>query len=374
MVLAYAGFTFSAAAIGDVACAYDKTITGCSIEYPLGQINRVTFGGANGILVPGGVNSLVYSDQVLDSVTGKVLKIPAGAKFIEHVSYTRSDGGTTWDMPQEVWNSFDGNSDPNLGEYSNYHTGADASQTAFAANPYKAINLRQAWGACGIFADGVAPFVSVLIDGDSIATGSGGDNTTVKIENTGYVARGLGSNVAGGSGCVIPYMRMTCPQASLDSSINSQGSYSLMANGRVTHVIQEMLINNVFGSNSFEMIQSKLLTQWLLWRARGVKVIQCTALPATDSTDGWATVANQTVRATEAVRVKINDWIRTVPWPLEAVFDAADRVEVDASGALARNGGRWIVSLGQPTPDGTHPSPVVAAAAAAAIDKTKLFL
>lgn len=100
---------------------------------------------------------------------------------------------------------------------------------------------------------------------------------------------------------------------------------------------------------------------------------QSTITPWTTNTDNWATLANQTVKPFEAIRVALNERLRAgapmttahvattagaadaiyvsqTGHPIRVIFDAADKME------SSRNSGKFRVDLGQPTADGVHMS------------------
>lgn len=150
----------------------------------------------------------------------------------------------------------------------------------------------------------------------------------------------------------------------------------------------------MLGTNDFAQAGVTLtsLAPWLvaLWKqiaARGLATWACTLPPRTTSTDAYVTTANQTVNASDAVRVGLNTWLRAgapldpttltyVPvgtggavlagaadHPLRGYFDTADTVE------SARNSGKWAnVSGVALTGDGLHPSDTGQALMAAAVN------
>jgi lysophospholipase L1-like esterase len=100
-----------------------------------------------------------------------------------------------------------------------------------------------------------------------------------------------------------------------------------------------------------------------MFNKMGLPVFQNTITPSTTSTDSWATTGNQTPESSNAVRVQVNDWIRTVPSPLSGYFEIADLAET------ARNSGIWKAGY---TSDGLHPNATGHSALAAGIDVSKL--
>jgi hypothetical protein len=124
-----------------------------------------------------------------------------------------------------------------------------------------------------------------------------------------------------------------------------------------THILDCTLINDVTQSRTVAQMQADVLAQAYKFMSRGINYLKATCAPLADSTDGWFTVANQTPRANEANRVGINNWLRdtsasgfvsqanaqvaTIPGAGRAfVIEMCAAYEVDATGALALNGGR----------------------------------
>lgn len=124
----------------------------------------------------------------------------------------------------------------------------------------------------------------------------------------------------------------------------------------ISHAICDYGINDVTAGSSLAVIQANLTICWMTLAQRGIKVYQTTLGPHTTSSDSWATTVNQTVTIHEAVRVAVNDWIRTTPAPLSGFFELADTVET------AHNSGKWINNgvANTYTSDGLHPSAAAA--------------
>lgn len=127
---------------------------------------------------------------------------------------------------------------------------------------------------------------------------------------------------------------------------------------------------------------------------RGIRAYVCTIGPSTSSTDNWATLVNQTVNASDAIRIAYNGWIRAgcpvdnatsltpvavgtggallagqTGHPVAGYFEVADTIE------SARDSGKWKVDGNANTYafDGTHPFTGGHAAMSAAIN-TALFV
>lgn len=88
--------------------------------------------------------------------------------------------------------------------------------------------------------------------------------------------------------------------------------------------------NDIYNSRTLAQIQADILTTTASLKAMGHKVVVCTVTPRTTSTDGWLTLANQSITspALDTVRQQLNAWLRTTADPsLFAVFDCAAQVE-----------------------------------------------
>jgi hypothetical protein len=89
-----------------------------------------------------------------------------------------------------------------------------------------------------------------------------------------------------------------------------------------------------------------LMGEWMTYFNAGKKVFQCTYTPITTSTDSWTTVNGQTVVASESVRVQLNNWFYTLPFPLSGVIPLCEAVGTGTNYSL------WQTNL---TTDGLHP-------------------
>lgn len=111
-----------------------------------------------------------------------------------------------------------------------------------------------------------------------------------------------------------------------------------LANAYFTDVIVEHGANE--GSDTLATRQANLAIIYALFPT--LRIYGCTVTPNTTSSDSWATVANQTIVWDLAA---FNDWIRTRPVPLVAVFEISDLV------SNAHNSNKWIPGY---TVDGVH--------------------
>ena len=194
---------------------------------------------------------------------------------------------------------------------------------------------------------------AIFIIGDSIATGSG-DSSNTSTGCMGYIERGLALQY--------PIHRASLP--------NDKG-YIVANNIMPKRFIFSQYCNIAicqYGVNDLRYyteneIKDALLKLWEELNARGMKVYQCTITPVTTSIDEWVTTENQTTAEYNNIRVSLNEWIRTKPYPLSGYFEIADLAET------SRNSGIWKASY---TDDGTHPNVTGHTALSVGIDTTKL--
>lgn len=200
---------------------------------------------------------------------------------------------------------------------------------------------------------------AVLIVGDSIASGQG------DTQELGFIVRALDS-------AKIPWMRVSMP---------GEASYGFKGLGRMyrafmckyaTHAIIQYGVNDLNSFRTYEQFKADLQDIWNFLNQRGLKLYQTTLTPKTTSTDGWTTTANQTLATpleswgtdpATSVRYRINEFIRTIPAPLNGVFDVTLKVET------AKNSGIWLPNM---VGDGVHPNSNGAIALSTGVDVSLL--
>ncbi|QFP94468.1 minor tail protein [Gordonia phage Keitabear] len=191
--------------------------------------------------------------------------------------------------------------------------------------------------------------VALFAPGDSIIQGVG-DSGAEPTTDGGWVARALNGQ--------IPFVNVGRASETADQFVpgNTRRLGRMQLADYCTHALVGYGINDVKGDATVAQIQARLTARWTELAARGLKVLQPTLTPVTTGT--FATPEGQVKQSAsrEAVRIAVNDWIRTTPAPLTDYVEIADAVET------ARNSGIWKNNY---TGDGTHPSPEGAAAAAA---------
>lgn len=186
---------------------------------------------------------------------------------------------------------------------------------------------------------------SVLIAGDSIAA----ETNIVTPGDTSYMTRAC--MLAG-----YATTRISEGGERLFQIIASSTSWKRLRHARhCTHVISNYGTNDIYASvRSLAQLKADTLAMCGMWRNLGLKAFQCTVLPRPTSTDGFMTLANQTIASAplEAVRTGFNDWLLDASaggamaqsnGALVGVLDPCALIEVNAAGALTHNGGFWKV-------------------------------
>ena len=229
----------------------------------------------------------------------------------------------------------------------------------------------------------------VVALGDSIPDGAGDTGTgSEPTNNNGFISRACWGKYGLVKLC-FPGRRVAQEVAS--AAYRQRGPLAMLGK----NAICEYATNDIGNGDSLATIQANLIAFWNLYSNTGRRLFQTTIVPRTTSTDSWATVANQTVRSGESVRLALNTWLRAgapmaagvavavgtagalvagnAGHPLCAIFDVAAAVEVNASNVLTLNGGFWITTgaANYPTADGIHPSRATSILMSAAVDDTK---
>lgn len=119
---------------------------------------------------------------------------------------------------------------------------------------------------------------------------------------------------------------------------------------KYTHLLCEHGANDV-STDQLGTVQSNAIKYWTMMRDAGIGAIyQTTTLPQTTSTDGFATVENQTPKATEPVRLAWNRWLRD-----GAPTIAGEAVAVGATGLRVGQEGHLLKSIYDCAPWPSHP-------------------
>ncbi|MBS7546261.1 SGNH/GDSL hydrolase family protein [Ancylobacter oerskovii] len=324
-----------------------------SIEYPAGVKTLLTFSKRR----QGRVD--MASEACSDFLE---INIPAGAEFWICAAEYMSAGYLCKNMAMNTA----------IGEGSTASTtrvadrteqiGSDPASRSSNTWPQRIISRTTHGGVCSL--------------GDSIVDGTG-DSFTTPLADTaaagdgwGLIGRAVSNRRAHINGGVAGDDLETCIQGGNTNFRMSQLAY-------VKNGIMEWGVNSISNGATLTAMRVNMLTLWnraATFKRPDGRLFQTTIGPNTTSTDSWATLANQTVKAGEAVRVAVNDWLRAgapilggVPvdagtvgaiiagqagHPLYHVFDTASAFE------SSLNSGKWKVdgTAFKYTGDGLHPN------------------
>lgn len=123
------------------------------------------------------------------------------------------------------------------------------------------------------------------------------------------------------------------------------------------YVVTNLVINDLFGGQTWQQVAANHLLLAKQFQARGTKYFVTTCTPNTTSTDGFTTASGQSTTAIETNRSNWNLWVRggmqvdgsgapvlsggTPNTFIAGYYDQAAPVEVNSSNVLTPNGGRW---------------------------------
>ncbi|ELB87336.1 hypothetical protein Rwratislav_40360 [Rhodococcus wratislaviensis IFP 2016] len=217
------------------------------------------------------------------------------------------------------------------------------------------------------YVNGYVPTAGIFGDSIQAGTGDGGYGRN----DGGYLVRAPtaqpGTSYSFPTTPVVPFFRLARGGESLNqfltqaSALGAVPTYSHVRN-KMSSLVSTVLF--AYGTNDLGGTLATLKTQYIQaansFLRKGKYFVGCTLLPRTTSTDGWSTAANQTVTAVESDRAAFNTWLRdgtfasaTVNPAGCAIFDGAAAVEVNSSGVLTLNGGRWKPASGSVVATGT---------------------
>ncbi len=199
----------------------------------------------------------------------------------------------------------------------------------------------------GIPATGVRLDPCVLVDGDSNAVGFGDRRGSA--EHLGWARRLLD-----GRGPVVNVST---------SGATAQGALAAHAVERRNQLLSAAIpgiaavalgTNDLQRGGSLKPVQAALSRYWRHLAGEGWRVVAVTIPPVTDSDDGWASPQGQTCAPGHRERRALNEWLRSRPAPVDAVWDLAEVVEAEPQ--------MWRPGM---TLDGIHLSPLGHTAVAA---------
>lgn len=333
-----------------------------AIEDAAGILHRVTFNGQAEIaLVP---MATVFSDPV-------GIGYSAGGRFRTRTFVRVANVG------EQVPRAY-------LTKNSPYVDGFASDDQTTVSSPTWSTDGGFHFGPAGVFAEFTDATCVIAALGDSITAGQ--NDATANADKQGWLMRALNNQY--------PYINLAAPaDTAAGFKPPSTGATSrkprVLLMGGCNYAVVLYGTNDLGTGQNVAQLQGGLVAVWRASALRGQKVIGCTIPPSTTSSDGFTTLGNQTVAASNSVRTGFNDWLRAsapvdpttgvavaigtsgaltvgqTGHPLWAYWELADTVE------SARNSGKWRVDQGAIT-DGTHPNAAGAALMAAGADLTKL--
>lgn len=282
-----------------------------------GVAYQLKFSASTSGTIPNG--GWLISDAV--SVT-----IPAGAKF-----YIRSY--QTFSVARLSRSPYTNTRDVTNGDAVNL-TAAD--QTMTGTVPDAGTNIAGQWPVVIL---GSSSLPAVLLIGDSRLVCDGiGDSYTDGVGFVSYIERSIA-----------PYFAET--NLGLDGDTAANFATRTVTNSifqYFTHVICEHGINDINTDGaSAATVLTRLQAVYAMF-TNGQKIYQTTLDPLSSSTDSWATTANQTTNANNAVRVSVNTSVRAGLANVANYFDPCSVTE------SSLNSGKWSVTGGAYTFDGIH--------------------
>jgi lysophospholipase L1-like esterase len=319
-------------ATGDVANPDTITIK-ASIDLGGGVLIPVRFNGKKTIDIDGG--GFVTSDEI-------GINLAKGTTFFAR-TYVSVASGKKWVKGSSAWINGEGK-----------HQGADVTEggalniVADNGGYYKPVAIL---GKVSV--KKTVPKAALLV-GDSIMWGTG-DSTSSR-DFIGYTQTALYNKRQ-----MVVISRPS--ETAQGFNVVTNRMFRMQSAKYCGFVVSNYGINDIRASRTLAQLQSDLMAVWNMFDKMGLPVYQNTITPSTTSTDSWVTTGNQTPESSNAVRVQINDWIRTLPAPLSGYFEIADLAET------ARNSGIWKAGY---TSDGLHPNATGHTALAAGIDVSKL--
>jgi hypothetical protein len=307
----------------------------CFIEYPAGSFTPVLFGGSATGSIPAA--GLLNNDPVTP-ITGPV---PAGTRFWVHPIRVSGSAGNM------ALSELPANASALVGITDTAYTysGSGDPPARGAANASN-VHLRPAAITGTIAAANASGFV---ITGDSIAFGQGNISAVGAKGGSGFIAQGLDKRYS--------YTKWA------KGGMTGVQLAALAANARIialrdackcTDVISEWGGGDLRDGWTVPQITTGYQTVYSLFP--GKRIGQTTVIPRTDSSDGWATVANQTAKTDGnwADEIPLNTAIRAIPTGATYYIETSDA-------ASSAHDSRKHAAPPVPNTDGVHPNDYTAA-------------
>ncbi|PVX61217.1 SGNH/GDSL hydrolase family protein [Paraburkholderia unamae] len=312
---------------GDFPIGADRT-TKCTVEYNGAIVGNITFGGQ-----PTGTVydfSSLESDEITLSTT-----IPSGALF--YIREYSTTTGTT--MPLSSFSTLIGANTAN-GTCFQYGTSGITDLTG-SPGTFTSTDSFAFTAPVAVWATGVA-VPTIAIFGDS--RNEGWYDAFATSMDVGETARSIGPTRA--------YTNLARGLETI-ASVSNGGMVQrrAIAQAYCSHIFQNYGVNDLFNGGSTPQ-QILNWMQEIRGQFPGKWFNQTTMMGETTSTDGWATVQNQTLASTlvEPSRRQLNNYLRNVNGIFDNVYDVSSVFET------AHNTGIWKAP--GYTGDGIHQTPV----------------
>lgn len=316
-----------------------------TIEYPEGVFHPTMWGGVRELVTAS--NSNYIADVVVSSVTGQPLEIPAGAKFWERTVYisTSSKAFPTFSYPASV--SALGVSDGKLaGDFADSGTiPADTTSTT-------------SWGMTAIKGTVKATGArAVVVFGDSMTVGQGDVSGASAKGSTGMVSRKFDDiypsiTIARG-GYYAQQFAFIATGTAFPNFIATLGA---------THVLIQAGLNDLsLGSRTAAQVMAdrQSIIDMVTSRISGIAPVHTTITPRVNTTDNYASVANQTPK-TDGNMADLT--------PLNALIRAKPLVMDYADAAMSARDSNVFSGPFPFSGDGTHLTTAKAIAVASAVN------
>ena len=326
LAIMVSGFTLSQSAAGETALGGSQTIT-ASVEYPANTFTQITFGGnASGTVPDGGVLTSDYT-------TGS-LGIPQGATFWIRMFRTSATG--------ILFNSFRNSA---RGDLCTTAVSGLTDQTMGGT-----ITQTSNTSACPQLIIAVSNAPAICVFGDSVPAGFGDT-----AESTTAAGPGLRGSIAKSlDGLAFHNIATGGLQATTWPSLTTGRAAFLPY---FSHYIGDIGKNDCYvaiRSTAQIVTDVQAIYAQILAANPAARIIGCTQMHKSTSSDSWATSGGQTVLSRTATINGFNDIMRTsgLTGMNEGYFEIADQV------ATARNSGLWKndgTTANLWTADGVHP-------------------
>lgn len=348
--MTYVALMFNAWTGTEVALTGTSTIA-VAVEYPAGTYQMLTFSGANTGTLP--TMGFLTTDTVKLTTP-----IPPNAQFWVKVYGSNANG-----FPFYA-NAYGSTS--TLGEGMYYSGTAGALAGSGVGDCLSALGT----SGGGANPSTIAPCAILSYSNRPSVIGVGDSRFSGVYEQAGGVNMGLCGHFERG---VSPYY------ATINVAVGGEAAYGFAAPSQSalrvqlaklagTHVVCNYAVNDI-ALRTLAQIKASWTT--IAGYFSPMPVIPVTTEPLTTSTDNWATTANQTINANDAIRTSWNDFIRAGLAPTLApnirsdFVDVARVVEIAADSNTPPNnpfdGGKWVsngTALAFVNNDGAHLKPL----------------